>query len=191
MDTTATETTTEQEQTGSEATGAGEGRRTEQQAVSAEEHEREVDRYREQFGQEKKRATEAERLLADAQKRLKAIEDEQKPELTRLTEAAGKVPTLEATLQERETRIEALEAIIAEQVAAMTKALPAEHRELIPEGSPEFQLAWLAKAAPKLTKATANGLPPSGGRAPGAVSKPEGPTDEERRQHARLTASRF
>lgn len=182
MDTTTTEPTEETtETTGSEPTAAE--AQTAAATVPLEEHKSEVDRYRNQFGQEKK-AREA------LEKRLQAIEDEQKPELQRLTEAAGKIPTLEAALAEKDAQIEALSGALAAEVDRQRKGLPEEIRSLLPEGlSPVDQLAWLGKAAK--VKAGSNGLPPSGGRAPGAAGAPAGPSDKDRQAHARHYQTRF
>lgn len=43
-------------------------------------------------------------------------------------------------------RAKALEKVVAELVKARTEALPEDKRPLIPDGLPEVQLAWLAKA---------------------------------------------
>lgn len=182
MDTTATETAAEtEERAGSEATDAA-GQTDATATVSLSEHKSEVDRYRNQFGQEKK-AREA------LEKRLQAIEDERKPEIERLTERAGKVETLEQQLTERDEQIETLTTALAAEVERQKKTLDASLRDLLPEGSPVAQLEWLGRAAK--VKPAANGLPPSGGRAPGAGGKPEGPTQEQRQAHARQMGTHF
>src|SRR5436190_2443743 len=66
-------------------------------------HQRELDRYRNTVGQQTKD-------LQEAKAALQKIADEKKPELERLTEAAGRVPVLEQELGGWKERAEAAEA---------------------------------------------------------------------------------
>ena len=159
------------------------------ETVTREEHLREVDRYRNQFGQEQKRAAEAE-------KRLKALEDANKSETERLTEKAQKADTLETTVATLTEQRDAYAAALAAEVSRQEKALPDNLRALykaLPESlSPVDQLAWLGEATKEAAKAQkqGNGLPPAGGRT-GAVGAGSEPTEAQRATDARRYANRF
>lgn len=139
-----------------------------------DEAKREADRLRNEAGQ--------------ANRRLREIEDREKPELQRLTEQAGRVPTLETRLAEQEAEIERLRGVFSAQSEATRKALEATDRSLLgllPDGlTAEQEFAWLTKALGKAQKDAAEAakrgaLPPAGGRNPGTGAGKEGPTKEE------------
>ena len=151
------------------------------ETITAEEHQRELTRARNQYGAER-------RVREELEKRLKSLEDERKTETERLTERAAQVEPLEATVTRLNEQVETLTAALVAEVDRQKKALPAELRELLPEdGSPVSQLDWLGKAA-KVKPPT--GLPPAGGRTGGNGGAKE-PTDAERAAYARQTAQRF
>jgi hypothetical protein len=151
----------------------------------AAEHQREVDRYRNEAGQAAKKAR-------DLEKRLQEIEDAGKTETERLqaqAKVAEQVPELEA-------RIESLAAVLTAEVErqkAALKDLDKDMLDLLPDGPPEQQLAWVSKALAKANKDAGDRkktLPPGGGRAPVNGAKEE-PSDAERAAHAQHLAARF
>lgn len=117
-------------------------------------HLSEVDKYRNQFGQEKKRADELEAKLGQ-------IEDANKTELQKLQEKAKKY-------DDAEPELTALRTTITAEVEAQKAKLPKELADLLPAGTPQSQLEWIRKAsavAPTL-KPGQQQLPPSGSRNP-------------------------
>jgi hypothetical protein len=148
---------------------------------------REVDRYRNEAGQ-------ANRELKKVQDRLREIDDAQKPELQRLTEQAGKVPTLE----ERLTRYEAAFQQQNGEARRILEKLDKDLLGLVPDGlAPEQEFVCLRNAVAKAMKdqeARQQGqtqkLPPAGGRNPGTNGKQE-PTDKEKAMAAEHYQSRF
>lgn len=145
----------------------------------------EIDRYRNEAGQTAKK-------LREAEARLKQLEDEKLSETERLQKAAEQVPTLEQERNGWKERAEAAEAELASEVEVRKKALPSELAILLPAGTPAQQLAWLRTAeasAAKLKPAT--GLPPGGGRNPGAGHGKTEPSEQERQIAAAHYASRF
>lgn len=142
--------------------GAGAGTGTE--TVSRADHEKELDRYRNQVGQEKKRAD-------DMAARVKALEDAGKSEADRLAEKARQADELQP-------RVAKLEAAAKGQLEALKAQLPAEVAELMPEGDVADQLAWTQKAVAAAAKLSGGAggagsgseLPPAGDRNPAGGS---------------------
>lgn len=169
----------------------GTGGETEAERLKAE-HNRELDRYRNEIGQERKRATELE-------KRLQQLEDANKTEQERLQARAEKATELEQQVATWQSRAEAAEQLIADEVTACSKDLEKLDKEmlgLLPEGTPLAQFAWLRRAVAKAQKDAADrekrsGLPPAGGRNPGAGNGKQEPTEEQRAQHRQQLATRF
>ena len=149
------------------------------------EHQRELDTYRNKVGQ-------AEKAQRDAAKALQDKLDAEKPELERLQTTAAKVPALETERDGWKERAEAAEAALTDEVDARRKTLPKEIAELVPDGGPIVQLAWIRKAQPAAEKIKPRvDLPPAGGRDPGHGSGKQEPTEQERKTHERHTAMRF
>jgi hypothetical protein len=128
----------------------------EPKTVDRDYHQREMDRVRNQFGQEK-------RLREEAEAKLTQIEEASKTELQRLTEKAQKYDAAEPELKELRTAI-------AAEVEAQKAKLPKELAELLPAGSPQSQLDWIRKASVAASTLKPGQqqqqLPQSGGRNP-------------------------
>lgn len=120
---------------------------TAQETVSKAEHQRELDRYRNEMGQLKKQ--------------LQEMTDSQKSDAEKLAEKAKRADELEP-------EVKTLREALAAEVDARKKTLPEELASLLPEGSAAQQLEWIRKAtaaAEKLGKGNP-ALPPAGGRNP-------------------------
>ena len=141
----------------------------------------EVDRYRNEAGQ--------------AAKKLKQIEDANKSETERLQERAKAADELEPKVETLEKQVQALTEALGAEVDRQKKALQELDKdmlELLPDGDPVSQLAWVSKALAKASKDRKQSLPPGGGRNPGGDrnGKTE-PTEEERQKAAAHYATRF
>jgi flagellar biosynthesis chaperone FliJ len=152
---------------------------------------RDVDRYRNEAGQANKR-------LREMEQRLQQIEDEKKPELQRLTDAAGQVPLLQKEIESRDERLTRYEAAFEAQNDAAKKLLEKLDKgllTLIPEGlSPDQEFNCLRNAVNKAQADAEKGrtsLPPGGGRNPGTAGDKKEPTDAERAAAAQHYATRF
>jgi hypothetical protein len=153
-----------------------------------------------EMGEVRREAAGYRTKLRDVEKRLLQIEDERKPELQRLTDQAGRVPTLESEVETLKAELDAYRAVFDEQNTRLHKQLEALDKgqlDLLVEGlSPHQQFAWLAKAVAKAQK-DAEGrekrgaLPPAGGRNPGSGTEKQGPSEAERQAAAAHYASRF
>jgi hypothetical protein len=143
----------QQQQTGAGQQGAA-GAGTGTETVSKAEHDKELDKYRNQVGQTKKQ-------LDEALARLKQLEDAGKTEAEKLAEKAKAAEVLQP-------RVERLEAAVKTQLDTLKAALPAEVLALMPEGDVADQLLWTQKAVAAAAKlaGNGNGLPPAGGRNP-------------------------
>ncbi len=163
--------------------GAGAG--TAVETISREEHQRELDRYRNEVGQAAKRAKELEA-------RLKQLEEANQTEAERLAAQAKRAEDLEPEVERLKAQLEAQTTALLAEVDAQKKALPKEMIDLLPaEASPAEQLAWVAKARAAAEKLKpAPGLAPAGGRQGGGRPTDE-PNEAERAFHARHMASRF
>lgn len=156
------------------------------ETVAREEHLREVDRYRKQWGEEKKAKEELE-------KRLKALEDAGKSEAERLAAKAQQADELAPKVEGLTAEVETLRAALLAEVDEQKKALPKEMLDLLPaDTSAAEQLAWVrkAKAAAEKLKPSGNGLPAAGGRNGGTKMDTE-PTEAERSAASRRYANRF
>jgi DNA repair exonuclease SbcCD ATPase subunit len=147
---------------------------------------KEVDRYRNEAGQ-------SNRKLKELETKLQKIEDEKKPELERLTEAAGKVPTLEEKLGRYEAAFQSQN----EEARKILEKTDKELLALIPAGlPPDQEFVCLRNAVSKAMKDAAEKekskgtLPPGGGRNPGGNGN-NGPTDAQREQAAKVYQSKF
>ena len=168
-------------------TGADKKEPTPEERAAAE-HQRELDRYRNEAGQAAKKAR-------DLEKKLQELEDAGKTETERLQARAKAADELEPKLASLESQVasltEALAAEVTRQKAAL-KELDPGMLDLLPDGDPVMQLAWVSKAVAKATKDRKTALPPGGGRNPGGDrnGKTE-PTEEERQKAAQHYAHRF
>jgi hypothetical protein len=129
-----------------------------EETIPKSEHQRELDRLRNELGQFKRRTRE--------------LEDASKSEAEKLAERAKLADTLEP-------EVTALRAALSAEVDEQQKHLPKEMLDLMPGGSPSEQLAWIRKArqaAEKLKPAGA--LPTAGGRNPGNAA--DGASDAAR-----------
>jgi septal ring factor EnvC (AmiA/AmiB activator) len=127
------------------------------ETVLREDHQREIDRYRNQYGQERKQREELEARIAE-------LEQAGKSEAERLQAKAAEADQLAP-------RVRALTKILKDQVEARRAELPEPMQALIPEGEPEVQLAWIEKAlvaARSITPPPQN-LPGAAGRTPAAA----------------------
>jgi len=138
-----------------------------QQQPAADEHTRELDRLRNQAGQEKKARETAEARLAE-------IENASKTELQKLQERAAKADQLEADNKRFQT-------VLTAEVDARKSELPEALRDLLPAGTPDQQLDWIRKASGAAAKLAPAGqqqqqqLPAAGGRNPaGGAAGSEG-----------------
>lgn len=136
--------------------GGGQSVATAPETVSREEHQRELDRYRNEVGQANKRLAELEKLIADR-------DEATKSEAEKLAAKAAKAEQLEP-------EVAALRAALTEEVEAQKGALPEAMQGLLPSGSPAEQLAWIRKAKEAAAKITPAGsqstLPDASGRNP-------------------------
>jgi chromosome segregation ATPase len=175
-------------QGGGAATGEKTAETTAPETVTRDEHQRELDRYRNQYGQEKK-AREA------LEKRLQELEDAQKTETQRLAEKAARADELTPALEATKAELDTLRAALEAEAEAQAKLLPRHEQKLyaaLPECSAAQRLEWIRTArAEAAEREKAGGLPPSGTRNP-AHQKPNTElTDEERQRASRTYANSF
>jgi len=148
--------------------GAAPANGAQQPAPQQTEHERELDRLRNQAGQER-RAREA------AETELNTLRNASKTELEKLQEKAAKADQLEADNKR-------YQATLTAEVEARKATLPEAMRDLLPAGTPDQQLDWIRKATEAAGKlapaqqqqqlpAAGNRNPAGGGQSAEAIKK--------------------
>jgi hypothetical protein len=127
------------------------------ETIAREDHQREVDRYRNQYGQERKAREELEARIAELEQ---AGKSEQEKLQAKAAEAEQLAP-----------RVRALQKILKDQVEARRAELPEPMQALIPDGEPDVQLAWIERAlvAAKSIAPPQPNLPGAAGRTPAAA----------------------
>lgn len=154
--------------------------------VSKDEHERELDRYRNQIGQ-------ANKQLEELKAELNQLREAGKSEQQKLQEKADRAAALEEQAAKLQQEIEARDKALADEAEARLEKLPEEIRALLLEDlTPAKKLEWIRIAESSADRLKpANNLPPAGQRNPPSGQEPRGVTDEERAANLRKTAARF